>query len=182
MFGHQISDRLQIVSSSLGTNDRTVHLAGHRNWFRNTHRQKAKAGTGALPEAAHPVRRPTVSVLIPTARPGRLEHIYQTVARQQDVQVQLVILTRGFCPADAYWRRLAHDHGIDDVVYLYLPEDVPLGECYNYCVRSADGDVVVMIDDEDYCGPHFLSDQLHSLEHPGADLVGLRNITCISRS
>lgn len=173
MFGNQASGHVRAVTSSRGTDERTAHLARRQSWERDAHKRKVRAVmSGALREAVRPVRRPSVSLLVPTARPGRLEHIYQTIATQQDVQVQLVVLTRGFAPADAYWRRLARDHGIDDVVYLYLPADVPLGDCYNYCVRSADGDVVAMIDDEDHYGPHYLSDQLYSLQYSNADIVG----------
>ncbi|GAB3259702.1 hypothetical protein GCM10027562_22350 [Arthrobacter pigmenti] len=46
-----------------------------------------------------------------------------------------------------------------------------MGECYNYSIRAADGDVVAIMDDGDHYGPNYLSDQLYSLEHSGADLV-----------
>lgn len=174
MFTNQASGHIRTVPGSRESDDRAAHLARRRGWAKDVLRQKAKAvmAGGPLLEGAQPVQLPSVSVLVSTARPDRLERIYQTVTRQRDVQIQLVLLTRGFCPGDTYLRRLAHENGVDDVVYLYLPGDVPLGKCYNYCVRSADADVVAMMNDEDHYGPHYLSDQLYSLKYSGADVVG----------
>ena len=47
-----------------------------------------------------------------------------------------------------------------------------LGECLNRCVAAASGQVLTKMDDDDHYGPHYLSDQLHALSTPGADVVG----------
>lgn len=172
MSGKRTSTYSRTGVSCRETADRAAHLERRRSWANDGLREKARAiMAGALFETVQSIRMPCVSVLVATARPERLEGIYETVAKQQSVQTQLVLLTLGFCPSDAELRRLAREHGIQDIVYLYLPADVPLGECYNYCIRSADADVVAIMDDGDHYGPQYLSDQVYSLKYSGADIV-----------
>ncbi|MGX9900570.1 hypothetical protein ACW0JT_12970 [Arthrobacter sp. SA17] len=40
------------------------------------------------------------------------------------------------------------------------------------CVAAASGEVMTKMDDDDYYGPDYLSDQLYALQYSGADVVG----------
>lgn len=154
-------------------NDRTVHLAQRRIWQQHTYAHRVDA----VLERALPARRlapvqPGVSVLVPTIRPGQIEHVFKTLAGQISVRAQLVLLTHGFDLAAEELQRLQDSYGVGDVVLLSATREVSLGECLNRCVAAATGEVLTKMDDDDHYGPHYLSDQLFALDFSRADIVG----------
>ncbi|MHA7178316.1 glycosyltransferase family protein [Arthrobacter sp. Sr24] len=154
-------------------NDRTAHLAQRRIWQQHTYAHRVDA----VLERVLPARRlapvqPSVSVLVSTIRPGQIEQVFKTLASQISVRAQLVLLTHGFGLAAKELQRLQDSYGVEDVVLLTAPREVTLGECLNLCVASATGDVLTKMDDDDYYGPNYLSDQLFSLNFSRADIVG----------
>lgn len=154
-------------------NDRTVHLAQRRIWAAHTYAHRAEAVlSAAAPQHSRPLRRPTVSALVPTIRPHQLESVFQTLVSQRGVDVELVLLTHGFELDAAALKDLKAASGLERVQLLAADRDVPLGECLNRCIQAADGEVVAKVDDDDHYGPHYLSDQLFALDYSGADVVG----------
>lgn len=154
-------------------NDRTVHLAQRRIWQQHTYAHRVDAILqSALPERRQQPAQPSVSVLVPTIRPGQIEHVFKTLASQRAVRAQLVLLTHGFELPAVELRRLQDAHGVVDVVLLSATREVSLGECLNLCVAAASGDVLTKMDDDDHYGPNYLSDQLFALEFSRADIVG----------
>ncbi|MCC3265462.1 glycosyltransferase family protein [Arthrobacter gengyunqii] len=161
------------LASNPEYNDRTVHLAQRRIWDEHTYAHRAETVLASvLPDRARPLHRPTVSALVPTIRPHQLENLFATIARQQGVDVELVILTHGFTLEPDALEQLKAKHGLDRVQLLTAGSDVSLGECLNRCAATATSDVVAKMDDDDHYGPHYLSDQLHALQYSGADIVG----------
>ncbi|KAD4007142.1 glycosyltransferase [Arthrobacter yangruifuii] len=154
-------------------NDRTVHRAQRRIWSAHTYTHRAETiVAAAVPLKSRPVTRPTVSALVPTIRPHQLENVFRTLAAQQDVDVELVLLTHGFVLAPERLQELQAASGLRKVRLLTAGAEVSLGECLNRCVRAASGEVVAKMDDDDHYGPRYLSDQLYALEYSGADVVG----------
>lgn len=153
--------------------DRTVHRAQRRIWSAHTYSHRVDEVLGAVGLEGHRWRRPNVSVLVSTNRPGQLEHVLATVGAQEGVAPEVLVLTHGFEPGDAAsLRARAAELGVADLRLLTAPAEVPLGECLNRLVRAANGDVVAKVDDDDLYGPHYLSDQLDALDWAGADVVG----------
>lgn len=154
-------------------NDRTAHLAQRRIWQQHTYAHRVDAILErSLPERRQPPTQPSVSALVPTIRPGQVEYVFKTLARQQGVRAQLVLLTHGFELSAEELRRLQDAHGVADVVLLTAPREVSLGECLNLCVAAATGEVLTKMDDDDHYGPNYLSDQLFALDFSKADIVG----------
>lgn len=154
-------------------NDRTVHLAQRRIWAEHTYAHRAESVlAAAAPKHHRPLRRPTVSALVSTIRPHQLANVYRTLAAQQDVDVELVLLTHGFEADAKTLRELAASSGLENVRVLTAGREVPLGECLNRCIQAAGGEIVAKIDDDDHYGPHYLSDQLYALDYSGAEIVG----------
>ncbi|MCC9196201.1 glycosyltransferase [Arthrobacter sp. zg-Y820] len=161
------------LASNPEYNDRTVHRAQRRIWEQHTYAHRAETVlAAALPARTRPLQRPTVSALVPTIRPHQLESVFRTLARQEGVDVELVLLTHGFDLEPGQLERLQAAHGLAKVQLLAAGRDVSLGECLNRCAAAATGDVVAKMDDDDHYGPHYLSDQLHALAYSGADIVG----------
>ncbi|SDS19053.1 Spore maturation protein CgeB [Paraoerskovia marina] len=167
--GHTV--RALVNSAEL--RDRATHRAQRRIWREHTYGARVQ---GVLHDvglaSSAELERPTVTAIVSTNRPHRLNDVIETVASQVDVRVQLALLTHGF-EIDADDVRLrAKTAGLDDVVLLHADADVPLGACLNRLVDAAGGDVVAKMDDDDFYGPHYLADQLDALMYSGADVVG----------
>ena len=162
---------LRALVNSPELRDRMVHSAQRRIWAAHTYGHRVddllrRAGLGA-----HASRPRSVSALVSSNRPGQLDHVVRTVAAQEDVDVELVLLTHGFeAPADL--ADLARDLGLTRFRALSAPSDVTLGACLNRLVDAADGDVVTKMDDDDLYGPRYLRDQLDALMYSGAEIVG----------
>jgi len=153
--------------------DRQLHRAQRRIWQDHTYRARSnQVLAAAAPHLASTPRRPAISALVSTIRPWQLDHVFQTVASQRDVDVELVLLTHGFDLAAAELDRLRKTHRLEHVTLLSAGTDRSLGECLNHCVSAASGDVLTKMDDDDFYGPAYLSDQSHALDFSGADVVG----------
>ncbi|WP_326962035.1 MULTISPECIES: glycosyltransferase family protein [unclassified Arthrobacter] len=154
-------------------NDRTVHLAQRAIWSGHTYAHRADQVLRlAVPDKTVDVGRATVSVLLPTFRPGNIENIFRTLAAQSGVAVELVLLTHGWRLTPDRLAELSTEFGIRSVVLMEASREVSLGECLNRCVAASTGLVLTKMDDDDHYGPHYLSDQLYALSYSGADVVG----------
>lgn len=151
--------------------DRMGHLAARRVLSEHTYRDRVDDLVGRLGLPEHQVTDPSVSILVSTNRPAQVEHVLRTVAQQQGLQPQLVLLAHGF-EHDPTHRHTAAELGLTDPVFLTADAGQSLGACLNACLEAASGDVVAKMDDDDLYGPHYLADQLRALDYSGADLVG----------
>jgi hypothetical protein len=154
--------------------DRATHLGQRRIWREHSYGSRAQQVLHDAGLAASAVvLRPSVTALVSTNRPHRLDQVLRTVGAQQGVDVQLALLTHGFEVADEDALRLrAKEAGVGELILLHAEADVPLGVCLNRLVDAADGDVVGKMDDDDLYGPQYLSDQLYAMDFSGAEVVG----------
>ena len=162
---------LRALYNSPELRDRMVHRAQRRIWAEHTYTRRVDDVLAGAGLAAHRVKRPTVSALVSTNRPHQLDHVLATLAAQQDVELEVAVLTHGFEGTSAV-RDKARSLGIEHLITLEAPSDVPLGACLNRLVAAASGDLVAKIDDDDLYGPHYLRDQLNALDYSGAAVVG----------
>jgi spore maturation protein CgeB len=153
--------------------ERQLHRGQRRIWRDHTYRARSnQILTAVVPNLQLQVRRPTVSVLVSTIRPWQLEHVFQTVGSQRDVDAELVLLTHGFRAAEETISRLKEKYRVSDVTLLTAEAQISLGECLNMCVTAASGQVLTKLDDDDFYAEDYLSDQLYALEFSRADVVG----------
>lgn len=154
-------------------NERIVHTGQRTIWQNHTYAHRAEAVlTAALPSLARPIQQPTVSALVSTIRPQQLDHIFRTMASQKGVDLEMVLLSHGFEITREQIDSLKAKHGFTNVILLSATSDITLGECLKRCVEAASGDVLTKMDDDDYYGPNYLSDQLFALSYSGAQVVG----------
>lgn len=152
--------------------DRQVHRAQRRIWKEHTYSHRVEQVLSrALPSRSGAVGEQSVSVLVSSMRPEQLEHVFNTVSRQS-IEAELVLLTHGFVLATEELRDLRERYPIVQVRVLAAPLSVSLGECLNQCVAAASGQVLTKMDDDDYYGREYLSDQLNAMMYSKADLVG----------
>ncbi|SKC38959.1 glycosyltransferase family protein [Krasilnikoviella flava] len=169
----EAADTVRALVRSPELRDRAVHRGQRRIWREHTYGarvQRVLHDVGLAPSATVP--RPSVTALVSTNRPHRLDDVLRTVGAQDGVRVQLALLTHGFEVDEADLRVRAEEAGVDELLLLHAGTDVPLGGCLNRLLDAADGDVVAKLDDDDLYGPHYLSDQLDALAYSGAEVVG----------
>ncbi len=152
--------------------DRRVHLAQRALWSRHTYRHRVDE----LLEKSGVVRAapadPSVSIILPTIRPGQIDHVLAAVASQREVSPQLVLLAHGFDPDHRLLHARADELGITDLKILTAPTTDPLGKCLNHLIAAADGDIVTKMDDDDHYAPWYLHDLCCALDFSGAQVVG----------
>jgi spore maturation protein CgeB len=170
----EAEDTVLALARSPELRDRAVHRGQRRIWREHTYGARVQGVLHDVGLAASPdVARPSVSALVSTNRPHRVDDVLACLAAQQRVDLQLVLLTHGFSVDDeAGFRLRAKRAGVEELVLLQADVDIPLGRCLNQAVAAADGDVVAKMDDDDLYGPHYLSDQVDALHYSGADVVG----------
>lgn len=165
---------LRALHRSPELRDRAVHLGQRRIWREHTYAHRVAdilAAAGIEHANPHPS---TVSALAVTNRPHQLRHLLESIAAQDEVDVQTVLVTHGFTPAPNELADLRRAIGIDEDRLIHRPADssLALGDCLSLALDAADGDVVAKMDDDDLYGPHYLADQLAALRYSGASLVG----------
>jgi len=112
---------------------------------------------------------PTVSVLLATRRPERLEFALRQVARQRDVRLELVLGCHGFTPDAGVVEAAA---GLPITVRVH-EESTLFGDVLRDLAAAASGELVLKMDDDDWYGPDFVADLLLARGYSGADLVGV---------
>ncbi len=137
------------------------HLYGHRV---NTVLQAV-----GLPASAS---SQTVSIVVPTNRPAQLDHVLGFVGRQLHPQIQLVLVLHGFDVAEPELVSRAKEVGIDELVVRFADAGLKLGGCMNLGLAAADGELVAKMDDDNWYGPHYLTDLIRAFDYTAAEVVG----------
>jgi hypothetical protein len=163
------TEALAELMKSADLRDRVGHLAMRKVYAEHLYGHRADAVLRAAGvNAPRPER--SISVVLATNRPGRLDHALAQVARQLHRPLQLVLVLHGF-PADGVEER-ARAAGLDDVVVLTADASLTLGAALNLGVDAADGAYLAKMDDDNVYGPHYLSDLAYAFDYTTAGLVG----------
>jgi len=116
------------------------------------------------------VAQPKVSVLLATMRPHQLDFAMRQLARQQDVELQVVLGTHGWTVTEEEVRARLGRH---DAVVRPHDKDAFFGDVLNDAATVADGDVLLKVDDDDWYSPHAVHDLLLARRYTGAEVVGM---------
>lgn len=157
--------------------DRTVHLGQRNIWQNHTYAHRAEQVLNAAgiekPASSHSLTSmPSISALVSTIRPNQIDHILETVGRQQNVETELVLLTHGFELDEKMLRAQAREQGIENLVLLTEPRTTSLGTCLNLAANASSGIYVTKMDDDDLYGSRYLQDQAAAIRYSGASVVG----------
>jgi hypothetical protein len=114
---------------------------------------------------------PRVSVLLVTRRSEMLPFALRQLARQQNVDFEVVLATHGF-EADPT-TLAAFEEGCSAHLGVFSADSQTLfGEVLNEAATRATGDVLLKMDDDDWYGPEFISDLMLARGYTGAEIVG----------
>lgn len=140
-------------------------LALREHSFRSRARQMGEAALDDPPEV------PSVSILLPTKRPGSLGWAVDNVGRQTYPRLQVVLALHGdqfdTTAVERVVRRLR-----PPVRVVRVPENQSLGTVLNAAVKEANGALLTKMDDDDLYGPDHIWDLVLAHEYSGAQLVG----------
>lgn len=163
---------LRSLINSQQLRDRMVHKAQRRIWAEHTYSHRAEQVLQAAGLTASIPAAPKVSVLVSTNRPEQLDHVLEQVAQQQEVSVELLLLSHGFEIDEDELQAKCAALSLENIHSLNGPSEWSLGECLNTLVARSTGEIIAKFDDDDFYGPHYLLDQINALNYSGADLVG----------
>lgn len=163
------TEALVELMKSADLRDRLGHLAMREVYAKHLygHRVETVLAAAGVPWAR---RERSISVILPTNRPGQVGHAIAQVARQLHRPLQLVLVTHGFTADGA--AATARAAGLDDVVVLAADADLTLGAVLNLGIDAADGAYLAKMDDDNIYGPHYLGDLAASFDFTTAGLVG----------
>ncbi|MDY5588836.1 MAG: glycosyltransferase [Arcanobacterium sp.] len=156
------------------TRERKVHLAQRQIWENHTYRHRAESihqMLGLKTLGSYNSEAP-VSFFVSTNRPGNIENIFATVARQSVPDKQLCLLTHGFELDAKEARQLASEAGLADIQILTADSSQSLGENLNQLASVCDGSFLFRMDDDDFYGINYARDLLNILRVTGVALAG----------
>ncbi len=163
-----------IAESSLddprGREEQSIRL---RRAAHATHSVAAHRAALATRVGVRAAREPSVSVLLPVARPEQLAHAVAQVGRQRATDLELVLVAHGFTPD----RGLVDDAlrgspGVSTSTIVTAATDSPPGARLALGTTAASGDVVLTLDPDARYGPDVVTDLLLARRHSGAEVVG----------
>ncbi|WP_421084322.1 glycosyltransferase family protein [Rothia nasimurium] len=170
----ELSVRALLNSSLL--RDRFVHRAQRRIWQEHTYTQRAtkvlkSVGLDSLVQE-RATCEPLVSILCSTIRPHQIENLVENVARQEYSNVELLVATHGFTLSDEEINKFQNLLPGKPVKFISVDGSKSLGECLNFLIDNAHGEIFSKMDDDDYYAKYYLYDLVNILRITGADVTG----------
>lgn len=120
--------------------------------------------------AGERARNRSVTVVLVTRRPAFLPHALDQVLQQSHPRLEVVVVGHAIDPARSIEPR--HRSGSVALRTAELPPDRTLGDGLRLATEMASGELVLKMDDDDWYGPHLVSDLSVALEVSGAELAG----------
>jgi hypothetical protein len=126
----------------------------------------------AAAELGRPVPSATVSVLLATRRTALLPFALAQIARQTWPALQTVLVLHGPSAEDPAVRAALAGFS-RPIEVIEVGADVVFGHALNVGLARCAGELVTKFDDDDWYGPHHITDLVQAHRHSGAELVGV---------
>lgn len=121
------------------------------------------------------VPRPSVSVLLMSRRAQNIPFALAQIARQAwSSDLEVVLALHGVSADDALVQAGMSLVGDRPVRVLEVSADTVFGTGLDRAVSACEGDLIAKWDDDDWYGPHHLTDLALALDYSGADAAGAR--------
>ncbi|HEX6468124.1 MAG TPA: glycosyltransferase [Streptosporangiaceae bacterium] len=150
---------------------REEHSVRLRRAALRTHSSQARWRGLAASAGLEVPARPMVSVILCTRRPDFIGSALRQIARQRDVDVEVILTLHGV-PAALPEVTTAAAGFTKPITIVEVPPDVPFGAALNRGIGRASGRYLAKWDDDDFYGPDFLADMVLASNYSGAELVG----------
>lgn len=118
----------------------------------------------------------SVAAICVTNRPQFIGNVVDNVMRQRSMPEHVAVVVNldendADLPAVDDQLNEIRDAGVD-VVLSWRPASKSLGFCLNVTMAATDARFIAKFDDDDYYGPHYLTDALCAHTYAGAGIVG----------
>ena len=111
-----------------------------------------------------------LSIITSTNKTLYLDNIFANYQNQNYPQKELIIILNNNDLDLDQWKQTAD---LFNSVRIYqLDESITLGECLNYAVDKANGEIIAKFDDDDYYGPNYLTESVNCFNYTDAAVVG----------
>ncbi|MGE5558993.1 MAG: glycosyltransferase [Bacillota bacterium] len=111
-----------------------------------------------------------LSVITPTNKSIYLDNILENYANQSYLNKELILVLHNNGLQYGEWA--AACSRLKNIRIYQLDDDLSLGDCLNYAVEQANGDIVAKFDDDDYYGPGYLQEAVNCFQYTEAAIVG----------
>lgn len=118
------------------------------------------------------VAAPSVSVLVPTRRADFLPFALGQIERQDYPDFETVLVLHGLAADDPSVQKAIAGFS-RPLVVVEVPADAVFGAALNAGVARCSGRLLTKMDDDDWYGPHHLTDLVLARAYSGATVVGL---------
>lgn len=115
---------------------------------------------------------PSISVLVPTRRADFLPFALGQIERQDYPDFETVLVLHGLAADDPSVQKAIAGFS-RPLVVVEVPGDVVFGAALNAGVTRCSGRLLTKMDDDDWYGPHHLTDLVLARAYSGATVVGL---------
>jgi 2-polyprenyl-3-methyl-5-hydroxy-6-metoxy-1,4-benzoquinol methylase/spore maturation protein CgeB len=155
--------------------------AGYREVLENhTYAHRLRAILDAVGIESPRIAPPRITILAASNRPDHLDNLLGSLRRQIYPNIEVILLLN----SDSYDRAAVEREAADlpRLKVFQLPEAYTLAECLNHGLDHSAGDWIAKMDDDDYYGPHYLSDLMLATRYTDARVLGKRNYFCYVES
>lgn len=147
-------------------------LRAHRHVFdRHLYTHRADQILASVGIESPPVEI-SISAVVPTMRPDQLANVWAFMQSQQHPHTELVLVTHGFTPDAELLAELQDRFPLSHFTVVEADSSLRLGALMNLGVDAASGRYVAKMDDDNYYGPHYLSDLVRAFSWTDAQVVG----------
>jgi hypothetical protein len=171
VIGVDANSAVDVVHGLLTDVDRRERLSIHGRREALTHASREQAFRRLADAAGIPLpARPRTTVVMATHRADFLDHALDSVARQTEPDLDLVLVLHG----DAFDDVDPSARGLTLTSVVRAPSRWVLGDALNAGIDRATGQLIAKMDDDDYYGEQHLRDLVLAQRYSGAQLVGKR--------
>lgn len=117
-----------------------------------------------------------ISVIVTTKRKESLTGLCKNLNSQNNVNLEVILLTHGYELDEAEQNELFNMANFDFKI-LTENEETSFGNCLNKCVDEITHEYVIKMDDDDFYFPNFLIDIYIGMRYTNASIVG-KNAFC----
>ncbi|CEG25510.1 glycosyltransferase family 2 protein [Bacillus sp. B-jedd] len=112
-----------------------------------------------------------VSIITCTKRPEFLGKIFENFERQQVEGKELILVLHGWSQ-NGIDVRMEGQH----IKIIHMPQETPLGQCFNEAIKHAKYDHIARFDDDDWYGDLYLTEALAVMKEKNAAVVGKQTV------
>lgn len=114
--------------------------------------------------------KPGVSLILSTNKIKFMDNIFKIYENlNYEPKELIIILNNNKMSIDDYYNKAAK---YDNIKVFQLDESYTLGECLNYAIENSKYDYIAKLDDDDYYGENYLTDQMNVFNYTDADVTG----------